>query len=167
MSKFNLFVLKFRVFNHDKNICLSNKIVEFCLKNNIGVAFNFIERLDDPLLKDIVKNDFYFSLTDSFIVQDCDELLSFSDEFTRDSIKRKYKYLQSIVNLVFEMEELDHLDLYISNQQSYYKSEYFNINIKKDELLDELYNGTLSYFKNKKFISFPTIHFKIVDQMNI
>lgn len=163
MSVMNLIIARGEKFDIGKKVLVANQLVEYCLKENIGIMFNY----DEYLYKEIQNNygikGFYFNLTDNFCTPECDEILEVPNKINKESIFEKYNYFEKILNIISQVAEIEAIDIFISSQNSYCKEDYFDMVITPTSLLDSFYNRIILIANKDKIIELPTIHFKILN----
>ncbi len=161
MSAMNLIIVRGEKFDLEKKVVVANQLVEYCLKENIGIMFNYDEYLYKEIQKTYGINGFYFNLTDNFCTPECYELLKLPDMVDKENILSKYNHFEKILDILNQITEIQKIDLFISLQDSYCKEDYFDITINANNMLDSLYNRIEFISKKKKLIELPTIHFML------
>jgi len=133
----------------------ANEIVKFCLDNNIAAFFN--SDYSSELVK-LANMKNYFLVSDSFLYEQCDELLDIAplydstdnaykrkgafdkskwEEHYRDEFYKKFKWFTGLLDIIF-CYEVESIDIYIESYESLPLDEYYTIKTSHKNFLKDI-----------------------------
>ena len=167
MSQLFLVDLGSDYINFDLYNNLAKDLVEFALKQDIGVFFGDQGYYYDLIRESEIRN--YFIVSDSFLYRNCGFLTTESIEFSLfDNVKKKKQFFEkfAFLNLIFDI-----VNKYISNNINVYISGggfasldcFEEIKSSKKDLLNDLYCSIIDHASEFAY-GFPNVKLELIMQ---
>lgn len=155
MSSSVVFVI-FDDIEHKSKILLSNKLIEYCLSNNLGIVFNSRE-VNYNAIKEL-NPSVYFSLADDFFSHCCDFLNTYNIDFLsengREAFYKRFVFFDDIYKILVNFG-LKKFCLMVSNQEA--ELDCFDVKNKGSSSYVEILYDSILEEKDVWAYGFPII----------